>query len=467
MPETIDNRRVFSLLEVSKSIQKTLTERYTSSFWIKGDLNKLNFYSQSGHCFPELVEKKDGRVIAELKSVLWKDDFNRINRQFLEVLHEPLKDGITILFSARIQFDPVFGLSLRITEIDPWYSLGELEKEKQQSIARLQAEGVFDLNRKLDFPLLPKRIAIISVESSKGYSDFMKIMNGNNWDYRFFQMLFPAFLQGDKAVPSILYQLKRIRKVMAHFDVVAIIRGGGADVGLTCYNNYELARAIALYPLPVITGIGHSTNETVSEMVAYKNAITPTELADFLLQHYHEFSVPLQEAENTLVQKANHLIREEKSSLLNLAKYLRSVTRSTISNDKQAVDFASRSLVQASGSTLQRSSTMLTQFSRQISGSANLWLSRNRDAVDGQKNALAISSRTLTRQRARDLQNMEKVINLLSPLQVLRRGYSFTTVNGKLVTTINGITKGDKIITVVANGNIASTVTSTNSNTEP
>ncbi|RYF92334.1 MAG: exodeoxyribonuclease VII large subunit, partial [Chitinophagaceae bacterium] len=382
MPETIDNRRVFSLLEVSKSIQKTLTERYTSSFWIKGDLNKLNFYAQSGHCFPELVEKKDGRVIAELKSVLWREDYNRINGQFLEVLHEPLKDGITILFSARIQFDPVFGLSLRITEIDPWYSLGELEKEKQQSIARLQAEGVFDLNKKVGFPLLPKRIAIISVESSKGYSDFMKIMNGNSWDYRFFSMLFPAFLQGDKAVPSIIYQLKRIRKVMTHFDVVAIIRGGGGDVGLTCYNDYELARAIALYPLPVITGIGHSTNETVSEMVAYKNAITPTELADFLLQHYHEFSVPLQEAENRLVEKANRLIREEKTSLLNLAKYLRSVTRSTISNDKQAIDFASRSLMQASGTTLLRSYTMLTQFTRQVSGSANFWLSRNRDAVE-------------------------------------------------------------------------------------
>ncbi|HTE25205.1 exodeoxyribonuclease VII large subunit [Flavitalea sp.] len=467
MPETINDKRVFSLLEVSKSIQKTLTERYTSSFWIKGEVNKLNLYAQSGHCFPELVEKKDGRVIAELKSVLWRDDYTRINRQFLEVLHEPLKDGITILFSARIQFDPVFGLSLRITEIDPWYSLGELEKEKQLSIARLQAEGIFDQNKNLAFPLLPKRIAIISVESSKGYSDFMKIMNGNSWEYRFFSMLFPAFLQGDKAVPSIIYQLKRIRQVIAHFDVVAIIRGGGGDVGLTCYNDYELAKTIALYPLPVITGIGHSTNETVTEMVAFKNAITPTELADFLLQHYHEFSVPLQEAENMLVQKANRLIREEKTSLINLAKYLRSVTRSTISNDKQAIEFASKSLLQYSKNALLRSETTLKQFSRQLSGSANLWISRSLDALDGQRTALATSSRALIKQRARDLQNMEKVISILSPLQVLKRGYSFTTVNGKLVTTINEIKKGDKIITTVTDGSIASTVTSTKITTQP
>ncbi|MHA4843493.1 exodeoxyribonuclease VII large subunit [Flavitalea antarctica] len=461
MPETINDKRVFSLLEVSKSIQKTLNERYTSSFWIRGEVNKLNLYAQSGHCFPELVEKKDGRVIAELKSVLWRDDYNRINRQFLEVLHEPLKDGITILFSARIQFDPVFGLSLRITEIDPWYSLGELEKEKQLAIARLQAEGIFEKNKSLSFPLLPKRIAIISVESSKGYSDFMKIMKGNSWEYSFFSMLFPAFLQGDKAVPSIIYQLKQIKKVIAHFDVVAIIRGGGGDVGLTCYNDYELAKTIALYPIPVITGIGHSTNETVSEMVAFKNAITPTELADFLLQHYHEFSVPLQEAENMLVQKANRLIREEKTSLLNLAKYLRSVTRAAITSDKQKIAFASRSLLQHSRNAILISERSLNQYSRQVSGAASIWLSRNRSSVDEQRNALATASRGLIKQKAGDLQNMEKVINILSPMQVLKRGYSFTTVNGKLLTTLSQINKGDKIITAVTDGTIASTVTST------
>jgi exodeoxyribonuclease VII large subunit len=467
MPEIINDKKVFSLLEVLKSIQKTLNDRYTSSFWIKGEVNKLNLYAQSGHCFPELVEKKDGRVIAELKSVLWRDDYTRINRQFLEVLHEPLKDGITILFSARIQFDPVFGLSLRITEIDPWYSLGELEKEKRLSIARLQAEGIYDQNKNLNFPLLPKRIAIISVETSKGYSDFMKIMTGNSWEYRFFSMLFPAFLQGDKAVPSILYQLKRIRKVIAHFDVVAIIRGGGGDVGLTCYNDYELAKTIALYPIPVITGIGHSTNETVTEMVAYKNAITPTELADFLLQHYHEFSVPLQEAEDTLVQKANRLIREERISLINLAKYLRSITRSTILNNKQSIEFASKSLLQYSRTELLKSDTMLNQFRRQVSGSANRLISRNRDAVDQQQNTIAAGTRGHLKQRSRDLQNMEKIISILSPMQVLKRGYSFTTVNGKLVTTINEINKGDKIITTVTNGSIASTVTSTKIITEP
>jgi exodeoxyribonuclease VII large subunit len=458
MPEIIQDKRVFSLLEVAKSIQKTLSDRYASTFWIKADVNKLNFYAQSGHCFPELVEKKDGKVIAELKSVLWRDDYNRINRQFVEVLHEPLKDGITILFAARIQFDPAFGLSLRITEIDPWYSLGELEKEKQLSISKLRAEGFFNKNKEVEFPLLPKRIAIISVESSKGYSDFMKVMNGNSWDYRFFSMLFPAFLQGDKAVKSILYQLGQIRKVIGHFDVVAIIRGGGGDVGLTCYNDYELSKAIALYPLPVITGIGHSTNETVAEMVAYKNAITPTELADFLLQQFHEFTVPLERAETVLIEKVSRIIREEKTALLGAAKFLRSVTKGSLANSKQTVQYASKSLVQHSRNKLATSIITIAQYTRELVRSTTVITMRRRQATGQSRITIATASRNSIRHHDRDLQNLGKVVALLSPEKVLKRGYSITTVQGRLVSNADDVNPGDLIMTTLSDGTIHSQV---------
>ena len=460
MPEIIQDKKVFSLFEVANSIRKTLAERYTSSFWIKADMNKINIYAQSGHCFPELVEKKDGRVVAELKALLWRDDYNRINKEFIEVLHEPLKDGITMLFSARIQFDPVFGLNLRITEIDPWYSLGELEKEKHLSISRLQKEGIFEANRNLSFPLLPKRIAIISVESSKGYSDFMKVLNENSWDYNFFHMLFPAFLQGDKAVPSILYQLNRIKKVIAHFDVVAIIRGGGGDIGLTCYNNFDLAKAIALYPLPVITGIGHSTNETVSEMVAYKNAITPTELADFLLQRYHEFTVPLQEAENTLIEKTNRLIREQRSSLFNVGRYLKSVTKGMLSNYKNELAYKSKSLIQNSRNSVSGQVVAITHLKKQISGSTLNLISLNNQILMDKKSKLSDNARNLFRNHNKEVLNIEKIVNIMSPVHVLKRGYSITTVNGTLVKNINEVKKGDRIITILTDGSISSTITS-------
>ena len=273
--------------------------------WIQAELNKLNYYKQSGHCFPELVEKQEGRVLAQMKATIWKDDFIIIDREFQRVLKEPLKDGIKILFLAAISFDPTHGLALRIIDIDPAYTLGDLEKEKQETIERLKKENLFDKNKGLRLALLPQRIAVISVESSKGYADFIKVMEGNGRGYRFFHLLFPSLLQGEKAVDSMIAQLKRISKVKNHFDLVAIVRGGGDDIGLSCYNDYRLASAIAEFPLPVLTGIGHSTNETVCEMISYSNAITPTKLAEWLLQKFHDFREPVEAA--SVSSPINHI----------------------------------------------------------------------------------------------------------------------------------------------------------------
>src|SRR5690606_17047589 len=148
-------------------------------------MNKLNLYQHSGHCYPDLVEKRDGKVISQLRANLWKSDYQKINKRFLEVLKEPLKDGIKILFLARITFNSVHGLSLNILDIDPNYTLGDLEKEKQETIKKLTAEGVFKLNKTRKLALLPQRIAIISVETSKGYEDFMSVLQGNSWNYAF------------------------------------------------------------------------------------------------------------------------------------------------------------------------------------------------------------------------------------------------------------------------------------------
>src|SRR5664279_3992113 len=176
MPETYNNKPVFTLVDVTRSIQKTISDRYKTPVWIKAELNKLNYYKQSGHCFPELVEKQEGRVLAQMKATIWKDDFIVINREFQRVLHEPLKDGIKILFMAAILFDPTHGLALRIMDIDPAFTLGDLEKEKQETIQRLKTENLYDRNKIARLALLPQRLAIISVDTSKGYADFMKII---------------------------------------------------------------------------------------------------------------------------------------------------------------------------------------------------------------------------------------------------------------------------------------------------
>lgn len=415
MPEVIDTKTIFSLLEVSRSIQKTIAERYKSLYWIKAEMNKLNHYSHSGHCYPELVEKKEGKVVAEMRSILWKADYQRINDQFRRLLNEPLRDGITILFQAAISYDPLYGFSLKIVDIDPTFVLGELEREKRESIRKLQAAGIFSANRNLYFPRLPKRLAIISVETSKGLSDFFKIIERNPWKYKFEYTLFPALLQGDKSVPSIIRQLANIAEKTEEFDAVAIIRGGGGEVGLSSYNNYQLAKAIAIFPIPVITGIGHSTNETVSEMVAYQNAITPSELADFLIQKFHQFAIPVDEIQNRIIQASKKLFEQEER--------------------------------------------LLTQFSQSLSWNAKTVLTTHQHNLTTSINHLQLFSRQSLKDRQTLINNIQRLMHLADPKQLLKKGFSITKINGHAITQDTSVKAGDEIETILYDGTLRSKVT--------
>jgi exodeoxyribonuclease VII large subunit len=463
VPEKVNDLTIFSLSEVTRSIQNTLSERYPTAFLVKAEMNKLNHYPHSGHCYPDLVEKADNKIIAEIRSTIWKDDYQRINDNFLKVLHEPLKNGINILFSAKISFHPVYGLSLRILDIDPSFSLGELEKEKQVTIERMRKEGIYHANKSLKLALLPKRIAIISAQTSKGYSDFLNVIEANSWGYHFFHMLFPAHLQGENAIESITIQLMRIRKVQQHFDAVAIIRGGGGDIGLTCYNNYELSKAIALFPIPVLTGIGHSTNETVSEMVAFKNAITPTELADWLIQQFHNFAVPVQKAQETIIDMCSRLIRDEKLRVLNTVRFFKSVTLSRLINSKNGIENELRSLFRQSTYFLQR------KREREINqgilllknGFKRVLLSR-RQHIESAKTDILHKTMNFINDNKKTLDHIEKNIDLMNPVNVLNRGYSITMANGRILKTVEDAAEGDLLKTILPDGNVISITNSIN-----
>lgn len=461
MAEISDGKKIFTLGEVTASIQKTLAQRYSTSFWVKAEMNKLNYYPHSGHCYPDLVEKVEGKVIAQLKSTLWKDDFNRINKSFLSVVKSPLKDGIKMLFCARVTFDPVHGLALRIIDIDPVFSLGELEREKQDSITRLQKEGIFSRNRSLAFPLLPKRLAIISVQTSKGYADFNKMIDANPWGYKIFHVLFPSLLQGDRAVDSILFQLHRIRKVAEHFDVVAIIRGGGGEVGLSCFNDYLLAKAIALFPIPVITGIGHATNETVVEMVAFRNAITPTELADFLLQKFHNFSVPVQKAEEILAGKVRRIIAEEGKRIFETVRYFRSVTGNVVIRGRHDIQHLARDLFKVSSLSMLRQKQLHASLLYKL---RSLSLSELGDQAQELKQTIFMLRKDITsfvKHEQTGVSNIEKAISNMHPQNVLRRGYTITRIKGKSVMSTTEVKADDEVETVVSDGVIFSKVTTT------
>lgn len=338
----------------------------------------------------------------------------------MEVLGEPLREGITMLFQAGISYDPLYGFSLKIVDIDPTFVLGELEKEKRESIKKLTDEGIFDANKRLDFPLIPKRLAIISVETSKGLSDFFKIINGNPWGYKMECTLFPALLQGDKSISSIINQLEVIANKLEEFDAVAIIRGGGAEVGLSSYNNFFLAKAIAIFPIPVLTGIGHSTNETVSEMVAYKNAITPSELADFLLQKFHNFAIPVDAALERMVRAIRRNFEEENLKLKHLVS---------------SVSWNSKTL-----------------------------LLKNKAEIDSLQIHLIRFSRQNIKENNAQLVHLERLLGIVNPIHLIKRGFSIVRLNGKSVHKLDQVEIGSKLEIQLEDGKIISQVINKESN---
>jgi len=381
----------------------------------------------------------------------------------MDVVKEPLKEDTTLLMQVKVAFHESYGLSLQIMDIDPNYSLGELHKERLETIKKLQTKGILNNNQHVDFPLLPKRLAVISAASSKGLSDFYQVIENNDWGYQFFTMLFQAYLQGDLAANSIRNQLESIKKVIHHFDAVVIVRGGGGEVGLSCYNNYDLCEAIAEFPIPVLTGIGHSTNLTVAEMIAFRNAITPTELGDFLIQSFHAFADPVIRSEETIIREARDLIKNEQRSLKSLSEIFSLKLSNALDQEKYRLRRTARAVSHETSRVMVRNRTRIEQFKvRSINGSKRL-IEHAEDELENAIEFIRKDSSKIVEANRLQIDQLAKIVQLMDPVHVLKRGYSITTINGKLVDQ-SDIKKGTIIQTRTANFSIESEIQSIEEN---
>lgn len=478
MSEIIGGRQVFSLSEVTLSIQRTLTHRYTSAFWVRAEMNKLNYYKHSGHCYPELLEKKEGKVVAQMRGIIWKNNYERINQSFLQTLKEPLREGIKILFLARIAFDPVHGLSLIVEDIDPVFTLGDLEAEKQETIRRLQAENLFFNNKQLPFPLLPQRLAIISVETSKGYADFLKILNHSPYGRVIFHKLFPAILQGERAVGQILYRLSQIERLARHFDAVLILRGGGGDVGLSVFNSYSLSKAVATFPLPVLTGIGHATNTTVVEQVAHFNGITPTEVAKFLVEKFVSYEQTLKHAADVITKEAIQFVLNQKEQLKSLNRLIKSLvlapiaeglsnlqqiiqrmqhhSRAMLTENRHLIHFSADNLRHTVSDLENNNFHQLMQIGLFLSPHTRQLLIRWNHQLQTKKMTLDLLIHKKLSIHRLEVVGLEKNVQFLDPINVLKRGYSITFHNGKALKSPESVKIGDQLTTRLAEGSLIS-----------
>ena len=440
------------------SIHKMIERTYTRPYYIKAEILKLNYYPYSGHCYPELVEREGNTIKTEMRAVIWSANFKDINRRFTQITGEPLKENIRILCLATIQFSPKHGLALHIEDIEPTYTLGEMMRNRQEVIERLKKEEVFELNRKLAMPLLPKRVAVISVETSKGYSDFMQTLHQNEHGYRFSTELFPSILQGEKAITGILSQLEVIGKRQNEFDVVVIVRGGGGDVGMSCYDDYGLTHRVATFPLPVFTGIGHSTNLSVTDMVAHANFITPTDVAFSLLEYFRRFEEQLNDCMTKITQQTQLQLAEVRQSLLQTETVLQYKLPKVIDEHRNHLGEVANNLVFKSKELTMNQTFQLKGLLQGIGKQMELHLHHEQQKLALIGEQLPKGTRAMLQKRASECDSLTGKLHLLSPENVLKRGYSITLKDGKAVKSAAELTKGQVIETRFYEGTVSSTV---------
>ena len=292
------DRKYLSLAQLQTLIAQTLGEAFPLPVWVSAEIAEIKV-NYSGHCYLELVEKgaengKDGVAKAQARGVIWRSVYPAVAMRFEQESGSRLAAGMKILCKAQVNYHPLYGLSLQITDIDASYTLGDMERAKQQAIAQLQADGVWDMNRTVPLPAVIERIAVVSSATAAGWRDFMQEVAKS--PYRLEIRLFDAVMQGVAAEQSIIDALTAIVEQEAEFDAVAIIRGGGSTNDLNCFNSYRLASYIAQFPLPVLTGIGHDKDVSVSDMVAHTMLKTPTAVAVWLYDRSAEADGAIEQA---------------------------------------------------------------------------------------------------------------------------------------------------------------------------
>ena len=284
----MDGNENISLLQLQEMIGEAVSENFPGAVWVRAEISELKH--SRGHCYLTLVEKEEGSalVVAKASAIIWASSFRLLGPYFETTAGSPLASGMNVLVKVRVQYSELYGLSLIICDIDPSYTVGELEAQRLRTVQRLQEEGMFDMNPSLPLAALPRRLAVISSATAAGWRDFVRQLQQNGAPYGFEVELYPALMQGAECPASIVAALDAVAASGKDYDAVLILRGGGGAMDLSCYDDYELAVNVAQFPLPVLTGIGHDHDYHVVDMVAHTNVKTPTALADFLTGRFEE-----------------------------------------------------------------------------------------------------------------------------------------------------------------------------------
>lgn len=407
--------QALSLHELNGLVKQSIRSCLPDTYWLQAELSDVRI-NYSGHCYLEFVQKDvaGNNLIAKARGTIWNNVFKMLRPYFEQETGQTFTSGIKVLVNVSVDFHELYGYSLTVLDIDPTYTVGDMERKRREILRQLEEEGVIDLNKELEMPMLPQRVAVISSATAAGYGDFCDQLANNPRGYGFHTQLFSAIMQGERVEESIIAALDAIYAQLEQWDVVVIIRGGGATSDLSGFDTYTLAANCAQFPLPIITGIGHERDDTVVDLIAHTRVKTPTAAAAFLIACMDKVADRLNEWSYRLQQGARNRLLWEYQRIERLKQCIPNVVYKRIADAKYELLSAQRDLQMAS-----------QQF---------LSVKKHR------------------------LELLQQRLNDALPEKQLARGYSITLKDGKPVKDASLLKEGDKLVTVLYRGKIESEV---------
>ena len=407
--------QALSLYELNGLVKRSIRSCLPDTYWVQAELSDVRS-NYSGHCYLEFVQKdaRGNNLIAKARGTIWSNVYKMLKPYFEQETGQAFVAGIKVLVQVLVDFHELYGYSLTVLDIDPTYTVGDLERKRREILRQLEEEGVIDLNKELEMPMLPQRVAVISSATAAGYGDFCNQLMNNPRGYGFHTELFPAIMQGERVEVSIIAALDTIYNRMDEFDVVVIIRGGGATSDLSGFDTYELAANCAQFPLPIITGIGHERDDTVIDRIAHTRVKTPTAAAEYLIARMDKCADALDEMSARLMESVRRLLLWEHQRMERLRQRIPSAVYKRIADAKYGL------------------------------------LSAQRD--------LQMASRQFLSVKKHRLELLQQRLNDALPEKQLARGYSITLKNGKTVKDASILKDGDKLTTMFYQGQVESVI---------
>ena len=429
-------KKALTLYELNSMVRDVISIQMADSYWVQAELSEVR--ENNGHCFMELIQKdsRSNTPVAKASAKCWRNVWILIKSGFERVTGMQLHAGLKIMLQVHADFHENYGFSWIIEDLDPTYTIGDMARKRQEIIRMLKAQGVFDLQKQLIIPMFCQHVAVISSATAAGYDDFCHQLEHNDYGLQFCTQLFPAVMQGEQVEESVIAALNRINDRLEDFDVVVMIRGGGATSDMSGFDTLSLAENVANFPLPVITGIGHERDESVLDMISNTRVKTPTAAAAFLVEHLTQVYEQIQADQQYIVNYVNDRIEREKLRLNHLSSHIPVLFSLAKSNQKR----------------------QLEQIQTEMFLAVKRILSNHQEQLHILESRLILSvEKTFSDHRYR-IQLLEQRMNALDPVLLLNRGYSITLHDGRIVTNADSMRPGDKLQTRLKEGVLHSVV---------